>query len=69
MLNGVNAVTHDRTHSRRSSLFLADLTGATLKGSRWDLDEAGEHPWQWATLCDTILPANAGASGDRDCPR
>ncbi len=69
MLDRVNAVTHDRAQGRRSSLFLADLTGATLKGSQWDNDEAGDAPWEWATLCDTILPARAVASGDRDCPR
>ena len=55
--------------NRRSSLFLADLTAATLAGSEWDDDEAGDRPWQWATLCDTALPADARVSGDRDCPR
>jgi uncharacterized protein YjbI with pentapeptide repeats len=68
-LDRVNAVSHDRRRDRRSSLFLADLTGATLKGSQWEDDEAGERPWEWATLCDTILPADATVSGDRDCPR
>ena len=64
-LDRVNAVSGDR----RSSLFLADLIGATLKGSKWEDDEAGERPWEWATLCDTILPADATVSGDRDCLR
>jgi uncharacterized protein YjbI with pentapeptide repeats len=68
-LDRVNAVSHDRRRDRRSSLFLADLSGATLKGSRWEDDEAGERPWEWATLCDTILPADATVSGDRDCLR
>ena len=68
-LDHVDARTHDRVQARRSSLFLADLTGATLAGSQWDNDEAGDAPWEWATLCDTIMPAHAIASGDRDCPR
>lgn len=68
-LDRVGAMSSDPHRGRRSSLFLADLTGATLKGSEWDDDEAGDRPWQWATLCDTILPADAVASGDRDCPR
>lgn len=50
-----------------SSLFLADLTGATLKDSKWRVNEAGEIPWEWATLCDTILPG--GTKTERDCPR
>jgi uncharacterized protein YjbI with pentapeptide repeats len=68
-LDGVTARTP--TGKRRTSLFLANLTGATLAGSDsdWDGDEAGERPWQWATLCDTIMPAGATVSGDRDCPR
>ncbi len=68
-LERVNAVSSDPTRGRRSSLFLTDLTGATLAGSRWDNDEAGDHPWEWATLCSTVLPADAMVSGDRDCPR
>jgi uncharacterized protein YjbI with pentapeptide repeats len=68
-LDRVGAVSPDPHRGRRSSLFLADLTGATLKGSEWDDDEAGDRPWQWATLCDTLLPAGAAVSGDRDCPR
>ncbi len=66
-LNRVAAVSPG--HRRGSSLFLADLTGATLAGSQWDNDEAGERPWQWATLCHTTLPAGAAVSGNRDCPR
>jgi len=52
-----------------SSLFLADLTDATLADSHWPDDEEGERPWQWATLCHTRLPEDAGIGGDRDCPR
>jgi uncharacterized protein YjbI with pentapeptide repeats len=68
-LNRVDAVSSDPLRGRRSSLFLANLTGATLAGSQWDDDEAGDRPWQWATLCNTVLPADAIVSGDRDCPR
>lgn len=68
-LNHVDAVSSDPRGGRRSSLFLADLTGATLAGSEWDDDEAGDRPWEWATLCHTVLPVDAEASGDRDCPR
>jgi uncharacterized protein YjbI with pentapeptide repeats len=67
-LDGVEAASADPRHGG-SSLFLADLTNATLAGSHWDDDEAGERPWQWATLCGTTLPADAVVSGDRDCPR
>jgi uncharacterized protein YjbI with pentapeptide repeats len=68
-LDGVDAAGSDRGRPRRSSLFLADLTGATLAGSKWNDDESGERPWTWATLCDTVLPADATVSGNRDCPR
>ena len=68
-LDRVGAVSSDPRRGRRSSLFLADLTGATLADSEWDDDEAGDRPWQWATLCNTVLPADAIVSGDRDCPR
>ncbi len=68
-LDRVGAVSPDRRHDRGSSLFLADLNGATLQGSEWDNDEAGDRPWQWATLCHTTLPADATVSGNRDCPR
>jgi uncharacterized protein YjbI with pentapeptide repeats len=67
-LDGVEAESPDRRHGP-SSLFLADLRNATLAGSHWEDDEAGERPWRWATLCDTVLPAGAAISGDRDCPR
>jgi uncharacterized protein YjbI with pentapeptide repeats len=61
--DGVRARNH-------ASLFGADLKRATLADSTWDVDEAGEVPWTWATLCSTTMPpAAAGVSGDRDCPR
>jgi uncharacterized protein YjbI with pentapeptide repeats len=50
-----------------SSLFLADLTGATLAGSQWAKSEEGEVPWQLATLCHTTLPEKK--LENRDCPR
>jgi uncharacterized protein YjbI with pentapeptide repeats len=68
-LDGVKALSPDRRRATRSSLFLADLTDATLAGSEWADDESGERPWQWATLCSTAMPADAVVSGDRDCPR
>jgi uncharacterized protein YjbI with pentapeptide repeats len=68
-LDGVDAAGNDRGRPRRSSLFLADLTGATLAGSKWNDDESGERPWTWATLCDTTMPPGATESGNRDCPR
>jgi uncharacterized protein YjbI with pentapeptide repeats len=54
-----------------TTLFLANLTGATLAGkdSDWDDNEDHQRPWHWATLCDTIMPTGADISGDRDCPR
>ena len=53
-----------------STLFLSDLTSADLSGSTWTVDEVGEMPWTWSTLCATAMPADAGGiSGDRDCPR
>jgi uncharacterized protein YjbI with pentapeptide repeats len=62
-LDGVRSRNH-------SSLFLSDLTGATLADSTWDVDESGELPWTWATLCRTTMPPAAGGiSGDRDCRR
>lgn len=52
------------------SLFLADLSRADMSGSTWNVDELGDNPWRWATLCATTLPArDYGISGDRDCPR
>jgi uncharacterized protein YjbI with pentapeptide repeats len=65
-LDGVNAEPAADDHS---SLFLADLTDATLADSHWPDDEEGERPWQWATLCRTKMPADSAISGDRDCPR
>jgi uncharacterized protein YjbI with pentapeptide repeats len=50
------------------SLFGADLTSASLADSSWDIDESGELPWTWATLCHTTMPPGV-AGGDRDCPR
>ncbi|HEY8581661.1 MAG TPA: pentapeptide repeat-containing protein, partial [Capillimicrobium sp.] len=58
------------TSESNSSLFLADLTRATLADSTWTVDEAGEPPWTWATLCATTMPPRSvGIDGDRDCPR
>lgn len=63
-LDGVDASTSN------PSLFLADLTGADLTGSAWNVDESGQHPAQWATLCGTKVPdGRFGIDGDRDCPR
>ncbi len=52
-----------------STLFLSDLTDADLGDSAWTVDEVGEPPWTWSTLCRTRMPRDAAASGDRDCPR
>jgi hypothetical protein len=54
---------------RRTSLFLADLTGANLKDSKWRNDDAGDRPWFWGTLCRTTMPAGTPISGDHDCRR
>ncbi len=63
-LTGVNAALSN------PSLFLADLTRADLGGSTWNVDETGDNPWRWATLCGTTLPdKDYGISGNRDCPR
>jgi uncharacterized protein YjbI with pentapeptide repeats len=51
-----------------NSLFLADLSGATLADSTWADDEEGNRPWTWATLCRTAMPPGVDG-GDRDCPR
>jgi uncharacterized protein YjbI with pentapeptide repeats len=64
----VNALSTDPQSARRTSLFLADLTGATLADSKWSDEESGDRPWQWSILCHTVLPRDAGISGDRDCP-
>jgi uncharacterized protein YjbI with pentapeptide repeats len=66
-LDGVDAGRPDEENP--NSLFLANLTGATLADSTWADDEEGNRPWQWATLCDTKMPPGAEESGDRDCPR
>jgi uncharacterized protein YjbI with pentapeptide repeats len=55
-----------------ASLFMADLTNATLKGRAvWPPDASGSNPpWLWATLCHTTLPDNfRNAVDNRDCPR
>jgi uncharacterized protein YjbI with pentapeptide repeats len=65
-LDGVDAGTPPDDNP--SSLFLADLTGATLADSTWADDEEGNRPWRWATLCDTAMPPGVDG-GDRDCPR
>jgi len=59
----------DASHSY-PSLFLANLIRADMTASVWNVDETGENPWVWATLCDTKLPSiDHGISGDRDCRR
>jgi uncharacterized protein YjbI with pentapeptide repeats len=51
-----------------SSLFMADLTHATLKGpAKWPADTSGQIPWTWSVQCDTTLPS--GEVLDRDCPK
>ena len=55
-----------------ASLFMADLTNASLKGRAvWPPDSSGANPpWQWATLCHTTLPdAFRNVVDNRDCPR
>jgi uncharacterized protein YjbI with pentapeptide repeats len=51
----------------RTSLFLADLGNATLRGSSWGRDEEGRNPPQSAWLCRTTMPD--GTVSHRDCPR
>ena len=65
-LDGVDAGSPDDENP--NSLFLADLTGATLADSTWADDEEGNRPWTWATLCRTAMPPGVDG-GDRDCPR
>jgi uncharacterized protein YjbI with pentapeptide repeats len=65
-LDGVDAGTPPE--ERPSSLFLADLTGASLADSTWADDEEGDRPWRWAILCGTAMPPGVDG-GDRDCPR
>lgn len=63
-MDGVDASTS------HPSLFLANLTGADMSGSRWNVDESSDDPPTWATLCGTKVPSTTrGISGDRDCPR
>ncbi len=63
-LDGVNASLSN------PSLFLANLTHADMSGSRWNVDESGDLPPKWATLCDTTMPdPDYPFKGDRDCPR
>ena len=49
----------------KTSLFLADLTDATLRGSTWTDDEEGRDPPPSATLCRTTMPN--GSRNSRDC--
>jgi uncharacterized protein YjbI with pentapeptide repeats len=51
----------------RTSLFLSDLTDATLRGSSWGLDEEGRDPPRSGWLCRTTQ--EAGDRNNRDCPR
>jgi uncharacterized protein YjbI with pentapeptide repeats len=55
------------TVERENSLFMADLTGATLKGPTWPRDEDGNIPWLWSIQCATTLPPDR--LSNRDCPR
>jgi uncharacterized protein YjbI with pentapeptide repeats len=68
-LDEVDAASERGEPRNYNSLFLADLTGATLADSHWDTDENGEVPWNWSILCGTKMPTGAKESGDRDCPR
>jgi uncharacterized protein YjbI with pentapeptide repeats len=65
-LDGVDAGSPGQDNP--NSLFLDDLTGATLADSTWADDEEGNRPWTWATLCRTAMPPGVDG-GDRDCPR
>ncbi len=60
---------HSPHRPHATTLFLANLTRATLAGPNWGDDEFDERPWMWATLCETRMPDGATISGDRDCPR
>ena len=53
--------------ARQTSLFLADLTNATLRNSTWGPDEEGRDPPRSAILCTTVLPN--GDVSSRDCER
>lgn len=65
-LDGVDAGSPGQDNP--NSLFLADLTGASLAASTWADDEEGNRPWTWASLCHTAMPPGVDG-GDRDCPR
>ena len=43
--------------SERDDIVVLD---ADLSGSTWTVDEVGEMPWTWSTLCATAMPADAG---------
>jgi uncharacterized protein YjbI with pentapeptide repeats len=52
--------------AKQTSLFLSDLTDATLRGSSWGPDEEGRDPPGSAFLCRTTL--ENGDLSSRDCP-
>lgn len=56
-----------RATAKRTSLFLADLKNATLRGSSWGPDMEGRNPPKSAWLCRTTMPD--GSVSNRDCPR
>jgi uncharacterized protein YjbI with pentapeptide repeats len=56
-----------KANATKTSLFLADLTDADLRGSVWGNDEEGRYPPRSALLCHTRLPS--GDTSDRDCGR
>jgi uncharacterized protein YjbI with pentapeptide repeats len=66
-LDHVIAYATPTSRLRPNSLFMADLTGATLEGHDWQVDEDGNIPWAWSTLCGTTMPP--GTVENRDCPR
>ena len=51
--------------AKQTSLFLSDLTDATLRGSSWGPDEEGRDPPGSAFLCRTTL--ENGDLSRRDC--
>ena len=50
-----------------TSLFLADLKKANLRGSSWVDDQEHRNPPLSAWVCRTTMPD--GSVNDRDCPR